>query len=416
MYGDPSQAVKSCRDILDCARQDNQIPFSGDYEIFDDRREKSTYRASVIVSLYNAASKLSFFLNALQNQTLLQRKEAEIILVDSGSPSNEYEVFQELATQFDFSMLFVRSQQRETIQSAWNRGISLSHAPYLAFLGVDETIVPDCLEVLAAELDADGSLDWVIGNSLVTNVDIQGSWVNDIMTYDRRGYQQDLIYLETCYLSWVGALYRRDIHDRFGYYDSSFRAAGDTEFKGRVLPFIKTKAIDRNLGLFWNYPDERTTQSPLAELEDLRAWYLHRTLGGIQYAFAPRRPEEAENLLYAALAYRKSYCQHTSTDIEYAYNLSLFLQENLPNSKALFYFEGIQHLLQTYRNLDWISPLSVVAPGHTLWQVWNSSQVIAERHQQQWNQDNISALPLAYQVFNDNRQEQHSNLWFTPTT
>ena len=58
------------------------------------------------------------------------------------------------------------------------------------------------------------------------------------MPYDRRKYQQDLVYLETCYLSWVGALYRRSIHDRFGYYDGSFRGAGDTEFKSRILPFI----------------------------------------------------------------------------------------------------------------------------------------------------------------------------------
>ncbi|MFM7579570.1 MAG: family 2 glycosyl transferase, partial [Microcystaceae cyanobacterium] len=106
----------------------------------------------------------------------------------------------------------------------------------------------------ANELDRDEHLDWVIGHSLVTNVDRQGSWVSDVMAYDRTGYEQDLVYLETCYLSWVGALYRKSIHDRFGYYDASFRGAGDTEFKSRVMPFIKSKVVDQTLGLFGNYP------------------------------------------------------------------------------------------------------------------------------------------------------------------
>ena len=214
----------------------------------------------------------------------------------------------------------------------------MSKADFLSFLGVDETILPTCLEILANELDKFSDLDWVTGHSLVTEVDSDCSWIKDIMPYYRKEYKQDLVYLETCYLSWVGALYRRSIHKRFGYYDSSFRGAGDTEFKSRVLPFIKSKIVDCTLGVFWNYPDERTTQSPAIEIEDMRAWYIHRTLGGIRYAFANRSTEDVENLIYLCLCYRKSYCVHTSTDLEYAYNLCLYLKEICPQSKVLKYF------------------------------------------------------------------------------
>jgi glycosyltransferase involved in cell wall biosynthesis len=412
LYGKPSEREEKSFALIEAARVDNLVnPAEDEYVIWDDRRDKGEYRATIIVSLYNAATKLPLFLKTLKHQTLIQKGEAEVILMDSGSPTDEYQVFQQLATELDYPILYARSPQRETIQSAWNRGIKLARSPYLAFLGVDETILPDCLEVLAKELDQDQNLDWVIGHSLVTNVDSQGSWANDIMTYDRTGYEQDLVYLETCYLSWVGALYRKSIHDRFGYYDQSFRGAGDTEFKNRVMPYIKSKAVDRTLGLFWNYPDERTTQSPLAEIEDMRAWYLHRTLAGVKYAFNQRSPEEVENLLYHCLGYRKSYCRHTSTDLDHAYNLALYLRSVSPESPALKYFDGINSLLNSYRALDWMPKLSQFTPFSLMLETRKLTQAVQQEHQQLWAGDRRDNPQ--YKIFNDNRHEQHAFLWFT---
>jgi glycosyltransferase involved in cell wall biosynthesis len=410
MYGNFSDQEERCATFLEQRLADNKHNQSWEYEFVDDRRDQSTYRASVIVSLYNAATKLPLFLQALQQQTLIQAGAAEVILIDSGSPADEYSAFKQSIMSLNIPIVYARCDQRETIQSAWNRGIALSRSPYLAFLGVDETILPECLEILAGELDADPTLDWVQGNSIVTNVDKNGVWVNDIMIYDRKGYKQDLVYLETCYLSWVGALYRRSIHDRFGFYDTSFRAAGDTEFKNRVLPFIKTKSLPRTLGIFWNYPDERTTQHPRAEIEDLRAWYLHRTLPGVKYAFANRNPEEAEELLYACLKYRKSYCGHWSMDIDYAYNVANFIFEKIPNSPVLVYFDGIKKLLDAHRSLDWIPKLANLTPTSAILRTNNAVRQIEKNHRDISNQ---TVEPI-YKIFNDNRHEQHSYLWFTP--
>jgi glycosyltransferase involved in cell wall biosynthesis len=413
LYGKSADREAQCFQLMEQARLDNLTnPADDQYEIWDDRRGQGEYRATIIVSLYNAEAKLAYFLQTLQHQTLIQRGEAEVILVDSGSPTKEYRVFQELAPQLGYPLLYVRSFQRETIQSAWNRGIKLARSPYLAFLGVDETILPDCLEILAGELDRDAALDWVIGHSLVTNVDLRGSWVNDVMTYDRTGYEQDLVYLETCYLSWVGALYRKSIHDRFGYYDQSFRGAGDTEFKSRVMPFIQSKVVDKTLGLFWNYPDERTTQSPNAEIEDMRAWYLHRTLAGVRYAFQHRSPEEAENLMYHCLGYRKSYCRHTSTDFDHAVNLGRYLQTVAPNSPALRFLPGIEALHQAYQSLDWLPKLSRFSPLKLMLDTRQLVSQIQAEHQALWPSTRQAQAP-SYKIFNDNRHEQHSFLWFT---
>lgn len=408
MYGRYPDNDGRCHVLLNDALEANRNLTKMEFELVDDRRKDASYKVSIIVSLYNAAPKLQLFLALLQNQTLIKTGRAEVVLIDSGSPMDEYSVFKEcLSTgQIKMQVVYARSARRETIQSAWNRGISFSRGEYLAFLGVDEAILPDCLETLSDELDRDESLDWIIGNSLVTNVDANGEWLNDIMVYDRTDYKQDLVYLETCYLSWVGALYRRSIHTRFGYYDPTFTAAGDTEFKNRVLPFIKTKAIARTLGLFLNYPDERTTQHPRAEIEDIRAWYLHRSPGGVRYAFSNSDPKDVESLFYTALKYRKSYCRHWSTDIEYAYNILNFIKETSPESLALKYLNGINKLRDVYRSIELIKKPSALSATSALLKAKQVASKV-EKHHREINH----AVEPDYKIFNDNRYEQHSNIW-----
>ncbi|NGX63589.1 MAG: hypothetical protein KR126chlam6_01001 [Candidatus Anoxychlamydiales bacterium] len=398
MYGKDIDNKGECLSFLNKAYKDHLKPnINNDYIIFDDCRKKNHYRVSIIVSLYNAADKLALFLSSIEQQTLFQKEELELIFVETASPLNDYEVFKSFKKSSDIPMVYAKTSKRETIQSAWNRGISLSRGEYLSFLGVDEMIFPETLEFLAKELDNHSDIDWMQANSVVTEVDEYGTWKKDIMTYDRTGYKQELVYLDTCYLSWVGALYRRNIHDRFGYYDATFRAAGDTEFKNRILPYIKTKHIPKTLGVFLNYPEGQTTCSPLAEIEDLRAWYLHRTLAGIEYAFSKYNLEDLENVFMTSLNYRKSFVKHISTDIDYAFLLLTFIKEKFPKSKVVKYEKKLKKHLYNLRSIE-------ESPSSYLKYILN---VLVNK----MNPLRKKSFDQTFHLINDNRFEQHVNTW-----
>jgi len=409
MFGSLEMRHESCIALLDAAASANRENPVRAFELVDDRRRSEAYKASLIVSLHNVGEKLAPFLAALENQTLLRRHAAELILVDSGSNAEEYERFLYLREPLDVPVVYARSPDRETIQTAWNRGLSLSRSPYVCFLGVDEALVPDALEVLVGVLERNTGVDWVQANSIVTRVDSAGSWIEDVMVYDRNGYRQDLVYLETCYLSWVGALYRRSIHERFGYYDESFRAAGDTEFKNRVLPFIRSTALPRTLGIFWNYPDDRSTQSPRAEIEDLRAWYLHRCPAGVRWAFRNRQPSDAEDLFFESLRYRKSFCRHWSTDVEYALALAAYAVEVEPTTRVSEYIPGLEGVLARYREVDRLDGISRLSAPRVVARAWRVASEVA-RAQRALSGGGVDP---AYEVFNDNRYEQHTHVWRT---
>ncbi len=408
MFSDPVRAEESVYTFLQAAFERLKRYEEKPFQILDDRRSGSS-RVSIIVSLYNAADKLTNFLTAIAQQTLVRRGKVEFILVDSGSPTKEREALEGFLRGTPLNVVYARSPTRETIQAAWNRGIGLARAPYLVFLGADETLYPETLEVLAQELDENPDVDWVMSNSVVTAVDDAGLYENDIMLYDRTGAGKDHVYLETCYLSWVGGMYRKSLHDRFGYYDEAFGAAGDTEFKNRILPYISTKFIDHGLGLFLNYPEGQTTLSPRAEIEDLRAWYMHRTPGGVRYAFENRPVEDAEAVLRLTLGYRKSFCRHISSDIEYGHYLARYIKTQKPDLAVAGAVDaGLADMLQSLREFEfsWRVP-----SGWENFALMFRARRAAMRHQKAHSLALGGSARPYYDLLNDNRYEQHSWLW-----
>lgn len=415
MYGPPSTRHQRCLQLMDEAFARNRTVVRHPFARLDDRRAVGEPRVSVIVSLYNAADKLPTLLQNLAQQSIAHNGAMEIILIDSNSPTDEFRAFDSFAAQHNIPMVYGRSEKRETIQCAWNRGIILSRGRYLAFLGADEGLHPDALRQLADALDQDPSVDWVMADSIVTEVDANGVFSHDVMKYDRQGYAQDLVYLETCYLSWVGGLYRRSVHDRFGYYDETFRAAGDTEFKCRVLPYIRSKHVPATLGVFNNYPEARTTAHPRAEIEDLRAWYLWRTAAGVEYAFRQRDSRDIAGLFRQALTYRKSFCGHWSTDFDFAAALAdhLSLRPDAPHWAAAAK-EQTQEMLRVMRWAEGEEPVTVdrtsrvpAVTARRMLRTIQKAKAKGARHRELFELPNDPT----YEIFNDNRYEQHWWSW-----
>jgi len=275
-------------------------------------------KVSIIVSSFNAASKMEVFFDRLSCIPELRDGTAEILLIDANSPTSDLYKAEGFSLQYSLRFKGIQTKDRISIQQAWNLGIVNSKAEFLMFLGVDETIYSDSITQLLTKFDQDPSLDWVMGNSVVTNVDFEGDILHDVMIYKRDGATRIHPYLETCYVSYVGGMYKREIHSKFGYYDATFKGAGDTEFKSRVLPFLKVGYIQDTLGEFLNYPEDRTTASPLIELEDMRAWYVFRTQGGLLYQAEILGENHLHELLKGTSGYRKSYCGHNSIDLTLA--------------------------------------------------------------------------------------------------
>jgi len=90
-------------------------------------------KVSVIVSTYKSAEFIWGCLEDLVTQTLYEKGEVEIIIIDSASPENEGEIIQEFQENYP-NIIYQRTQERETLYCAWNRAIKLARGLYLTKL------------------------------------------------------------------------------------------------------------------------------------------------------------------------------------------------------------------------------------------------------------------------------------------
>ena len=77
------------------------------------------YLVSAIISTYKSESFIRGRLEDLESQTITD--QLEIIVVDSNSPENEKAIVQEFQQKHS-NIKYIRTKERETIYTAWNRG------------------------------------------------------------------------------------------------------------------------------------------------------------------------------------------------------------------------------------------------------------------------------------------------------
>lgn len=203
-------------------------------------------KVTALVSTYNAERFMRGCLEDLARQTLFSR--TEVIVVDSASPQNERAIVEEFQAIHP-NIRYVRTERREGLYAAWNRGIRMARGEYLTNANTDDRHASDAFEIMARKLDGDPGLGLVYGataitpteNSVLGDAPVTGRF--KARPYDRRRLFRDC-------LPGPQPMWRRSLHDRFGYFDESMISAGDYEFWLRISAGTRFAHIPRVLGLF----------------------------------------------------------------------------------------------------------------------------------------------------------------------
>ena len=215
---------------------------------------ESGFTVSAIVSTYNAEKFISGCLQDLIEQTLYQRGELEIIVIDSASPQDEKSIIKQFQENYS-NIIYKRTQDRETIYAAWNRAIKLSHGRYITNANTDDRRRSDALAVMADHLDKHSDISLVYADQLITSIanetfaktETQQQW-------DWPPYSYEELKKRCC----VGSqpMWRRSLHDTYDYFRSELHCAGDYEFWLRIASQgEKLTLIPQVLGLYYRNPE-----------------------------------------------------------------------------------------------------------------------------------------------------------------
>ena len=220
------------------------------------------YLVSALVSTCDAERFFPGCLDNLISQTLYQKGQLEIVIINSGSTQNE-----ELIAKFyleNHPHIVYQRTPAATACADWNAGIRLARGKFLTHANTAERHRPDAFALMARALEENkGGLVYV--DALMTSGENQtfaNNFARESWRFPDFNIRQALLHSPFgCQVMWRAAA-----HTDVGMFDASFLRAGDYEFFFRLA--IRQGALHLSEVLVLHHePLEQQTRAAAAELD-----------------------------------------------------------------------------------------------------------------------------------------------------
>jgi len=210
--------------------------------------QSQEFLVTAIVSTYASERFIRGAMDDLVAQTIFPR--TEVIVIDSASPEEEGKIVGEYVRRFPGNVFYHRIPRREPLYASWNRAIRMARGKYLTSANADDRHSPDAFELLSAALEANADAALAYGDYAETNVP------NDVLDPRHIGrtvpgieFRRDRL-LVRCF---VGSqpMWRRSLHEEFGFFREDLRITSDWDFWNRVARRRRFVRVPRLTGLVY---------------------------------------------------------------------------------------------------------------------------------------------------------------------
>lgn len=174
---------------------------------------------SIIIATYNAEKTLKRCLNSIVSQ---KNDQLELLIIDGGSTDRTMDIVRDFA---DSIIDVVVSETDKGIYDAWNKGWRLATGKWIMFLGADDYLLVDSMDVYWSYL----------ANHILEGVDIvtaQSKLIDTRGKYLRVLGNPYKVQEFRCYMkiSHGSTLHNRKLFDELGDFNISFKICADYEF------------------------------------------------------------------------------------------------------------------------------------------------------------------------------------------
>lgn len=171
---------------------------------------------TIITSTFNAEKFLAVTADSLRKQSF---KNFEWIIVDGGSSDLTVEIIKKNA---DLVSKWI-SESDQGIYDAWNKGLNFARGEWISFLGAGDRYFPDALEKYENKIQSTVGVEFI--SSKIQLVSEYGNILRDVG--EEFSMQQHKKFMTIAH---VGAMHKKTLFERFGFFDSKYKYAGDYDF------------------------------------------------------------------------------------------------------------------------------------------------------------------------------------------
>jgi len=216
------------------------------------------------------------YMEDMLSQTIF--KEVQFFILDCASPDNEVETILPYVKEYP-NITYKRLDADPGLYPAWNFCIQNSKGEFLTNWNVDDRKTPWSLEIMRDSLALNKDIDLVYGNTVISSTPNE-IWSNITAkhTYicNETNSWKDLLQNNNphCMPMW-----RRSIHDRFGYFDEGYLTASDADLWLKCAKGgSRMKKIDDTVGIYYHNPTGRssnpkTLKKMVDEVNEMRRKY-----------------------------------------------------------------------------------------------------------------------------------------------
>jgi len=239
-----------------------------------DFHHSGQYRVSALASMYKGAKYLETFLENIVSQSIFD--QTELIIIDACSPEGEEELISHYMKIYP-NIVYKRFDCRIGIYDAWNYAVQIARGEYVTNTNLDDLRRQDSFEIQANALDRHAFAD-VVYQDFYYSLDYRF----DFESVSKCGFKSNLPIATVNNMLEFNSphnapMWRKRLHEEIGYFDPSYRSAGDYEFWLRCLKggkiFLKTNTPHV---VYYQNPEGLSTSADSPGLyEGRRAWRTH---------------------------------------------------------------------------------------------------------------------------------------------
>lgn len=192
---------------------------------------KSLPKITIIVAVFNAAKTLQ---QCLYSFTQQRYQNKELIVIDGGSIDGTLDLILENQEHIHYWV----SERDNGIYDAWNKALKHTSGEWVAYLGADDTLLPNALQNYADFIHTheNEGLDYVSSRVNLVSGDKFIRTIGQAWTWDAFRHYMNVAH--------VGSLHNKRLYEKYGQYDISYQICADYEFLLRAKNSLKAGFLD----------------------------------------------------------------------------------------------------------------------------------------------------------------------------
>lgn len=187
---------------------------------------------TIITVCFNSEKTINETIQSVLNQGY---KNFEYILIDGKSTDKTVEIIKSFENQFKEKEISYKwiSKKDTGIYNAFNKGIKESNGDWVSFLGSDDVYLKNSIEIYNKEIsNLKDEVDFVYSNITINNKTVVSK------NWKWKQFRRKMMIAHT------GGFHNKNYFERFGFFNESYKIAGDYELLLRAKQQLKPHKID----------------------------------------------------------------------------------------------------------------------------------------------------------------------------